>query len=627
MQRDKNHACVIFWSLGNESGYGPNFAAMSAWIRAFDPTRPIHYEGAQGTPRDPDTVDVISRFYPRLQDVYLNPDSAESAGLERPENARWERFLSIARSDSDSRPVLTSEYAHAMGNALGNLGDYWREIYSHPRMLGGFIWEWADQGLWKTMADGTRFIAYGGDFGDKPNHRLFCLKGVVSAERTPSSKYEELRKVYQPVFTEFVSVNGLLVSLQVTNRQHHLDLSSLEPVWSLHDERGVLATGTLAPLKAPSGATVALQFRLPKISGPGERFLRVAWRLRADQSWAAAGHEVAFDEFSIGLSTPWPTSPVEAQSIRVQESSDTFHISGADWSACLDRTTGMLSSWSWQGRELLDTSMPLKSGFRTQAWRAPTDNDRGFGKWLARDWSDAGLPTPSWSASTVELSRVSASELLVRIVGAASFTRGRIAVVTQWHFHGNGIIAVDTVFTTEASLPPLGRLGLVVGLDPSLSHYTFFGHGPHENYSDRLESSPLGLFSSSVSAQAWKYPRPQETGNHEQLRWLQLSRTDGTGLLVAAVSEPFAASALPWTAAQLEAAQHAYELPSSTATVLSLDARQMGLGNSSCGPGVLERYALLTGRDYRLSFILRPFTQLSPSESAATARASGSKLP
>ncbi|KAB6329359.1 glycoside hydrolase family 2 TIM barrel-domain containing protein, partial [Bacteroides xylanisolvens] len=176
-ERDKNYPCIVMWSMGNESGYGPNFAAISAWLHDFDPTRPVHYEGAQGVDGNPDpkTVDVISRFYTRVKQEYLNPGIAEGEDKERAENARWERLLEIAERTNDDRPVMTSEYAHSMGNALGNFKEYWDEIYSNPRMLGGFIWDWVDQGIYKTLPDGRTMVAYGGDFGDKPNLKAFCF--------------------------------------------------------------------------------------------------------------------------------------------------------------------------------------------------------------------------------------------------------------------------------------------------------------------------------------------------------------------------------------------------------------------------------------------------------------------
>lgn len=213
-ERDKNHPSIVMWSMGNESGYGPNFAAISAWLHDFDPTRPVHYEGAQGAGGEPDpkTVDVISRFYTRVKQEYLNPGIAEGEDKERAENARWERLLEIAERTNDNRPVMTSEYAHSMGNALGNFKEYWDEIYSNPRMLGGFIWDWVDQGIYKTLPDGRIMVAYGGDFGDKPNLKAFCFNGLLMSDRETTPKYWEVKKVYSPVELRVVSVNNRKIS-------------------------------------------------------------------------------------------------------------------------------------------------------------------------------------------------------------------------------------------------------------------------------------------------------------------------------------------------------------------------------------------------------------------------------
>ena len=246
--RDRNHPSVIFWSLGNEAGWGPNFAMTAAWIHEYDPTRLVHYEGAQGSP-DPSAVDVISRFYPRTQDEYLNPGVADS-NMERPENARWERLLTIAKQAS--RPVLTSEYAHAMGNALGNMQEYWDEIYSHPRMLGGFIWEWADEGIFVTRPDGKRMTAYGGDFGDVPNLKAFCLKGIVSSDRQPTPKYWEVKQVYAPLRLRADGTAELLDST--------CTLDDYDIYW-LEDEGLIFVRATLRHDKpwAPKGHEVCRQ--------------------------------------------------------------------------------------------------------------------------------------------------------------------------------------------------------------------------------------------------------------------------------------------------------------------------------------------------------------------------------
>jgi len=634
-ERDKNHPSIIFWSMGNESGYGPNFAAISAWLKAFDPTRPIHYEGAQGTPRDPDTVDVISRFYPRLQDAYLNPKSAESADMERPENARWERFLSIARSEADTRPVLTSEYAHAMGNALGNFGDYWREIYSHPRMLGGFIWEWADQGLRRTLPDGRKVIAYGGDFGDKPNHKLFCLKGVVTADRAPYSKYPEVAKVYQPFAFSLVSIKetpetvgatssseARIVTFSIENRNFHTSTEAYELQCELADERGeVFPLAVRLPVIA-AGQRSPVRVTLPAGKTRGERFLNLRLVLREPCAWAPAGHVVAREQLLLGVEAPLqaePATPSVSGPVQVAEGQGTWTLSGAGWSAVLGRETGELRSWKANSIELLDTTSP-EGGFRLQAWRAPTDNDRGFGKWLAKDWLEAGLNKPEWRARKVSLRHQDDGSVAVDVEGSSHVAKGEFSATLQWTFLPDGRVRLESTITPTPELPALGRLGLRVRLSPSLTRLSYFGRGPHENYPDRLESAFLGLWQSTVAQEAFPYPRPQETGNHCDVRWLHLAQDSGAGLLVAADGSPLSASAIPWTAQELEGAQHAYELPVPSSTVLSLDAAHMGLGNSSCGPGVLQRHAVPSGRPYSLKLVFKPSVLRTTATLASEAR-------
>lgn len=448
-ERDKNHPCVIFWSLGNESGYGPNQAAMSAWLHEFDPTRPVHYEGAQGSP-DPSTVDVISRFYPRVMQEYLNPGIPEGSDRERAENARWERLLEIARrggdrctwigSDGGPRPVLTSEYAHCMGNALGNFKEYWDEINSHPRMLGGFIWDWVDQGIIVKEEIRGRMVEkvlYGGDFGDKPNLHAFCMNGIVMSDRTLTPKYYEVQSVYG---------NG------------------------------------------------------PK----------------------------AFAETSAAKPKP-----------------------------------------SKNKKSLSAALIALVSSIKTQCFRAPTDNDKSFGNWLAKDWKRCGLDTL------------------------------HIPVITEQD--GN-----EFVFTFEIpdSLPPLPRLGILIELPREYEQLTWYGRGPWDNYPDRKESCPIGLWKSTVSEQYVHYPRPQDSGNHEDCTMVELKTKKGKKLRIEAVDEPFSFSALPYAAQYIASKTHDYELEDQGKTYLSIDCAVMGIGNSSCGPGVLKKYTIDKTKKHQLKIRL-----------------------
>ena len=463
-ERDKNHPSIIFWSLGNESGYGPNQAAMSAWLHEFDPTRPVHYEGAQGNYTgkgeeipDPSTVDVISRFYPRVMQDYLNPGIPEGSDKERAENARWERLLEIANktgdrctwvgSDGGPRPVLTSEYAHCMGNALGNFKEYWDEINSNPRMLGGFIWDWVDQGIAlneklemkneKLAGIPRGAILYGGDFGDKPNLHAFCMNGVVLSDRTLTPKYYEVQAIY-----------GGMSQQEITDQYPETKAAK------------------------------------PKVS-----------------------------------KSKAPTSYI----------------------------------------------IHLTSNIKPQVFRAPTDNDKSFGNWLAKDWKRYGLDTL------------------------------RIPMTTQQQ--GN-----EFTFTFEIpdSLPPLPRLGIVIELPREYEQLAWYGRGPWDNYPDRKQSCPIGLWKSTVSQQYVHYPRPQDSGNHEDCTMVELKTKKGKKLRIEAVDEPFSFSALPYSAQYLYSKAHDYQLQDQGKTYLSIDCAVMGLGNSSCGPGVLKKYTIDKNKKHQL---------------------------
>ena len=437
-ERDKNFPCVIFWSLGNESGYGPNHAAMSAWLHEFDPTRPVHYEGAQGNP-DPSTVDVISRFYPRVMQEYLNPGIAEGSDQERAENARWERLLEIAQRDGDHcswigsdggpRPVLTSEYAHSMGNALGNFKEYWDEINSNPRMLGGFIWDWVDQGIIKDNK-----VLYGGDFGDKPNLNAFCMNGLLLSDRTLTPKYYEVQAIY----------GGM----------SEPDIAKLYPEAS------------------------------------------------AQKTKPSKGNH-----------------KVQSSKLKVQ----------------------------------------------SQCFRAPTDNDKSFGNWLAKDWKRCGLDTL------------------------------RIPMTMEQKDN-------ELTFTFEIpdTLPDIPRLGIVIELPREYEQLTWYGRGPWDNYPDRQVSCPIGLWKSKVSEQYVHYARPQDSGNHEDCTYIELKTKKGKTLRIEAVDKPFSFSALPYSAQYLARKSHDYELEDQGKTFLSIDCAVMGLGNSSCGPGVLKKYTIDKGKKHQL---------------------------
>jgi beta-galactosidase len=620
-ERDKNHPSVICWSLGNESGYGPNFAAISAWLRAFDPLRPIHYEGAQDSPTDPDTVDIISRFYPRVRGEYLNPPNAEGdSSVERPENARWERLLDLAKNDPSGRPILASEYAHAMGNAMGNLREYWDEIYSNPRMLGGFIWEWADQGLYKQNEKGETFVAYGGDFGDVPNLKAFCLDGIVLADRTLTPKYWEVKKVYQPIQIETLKIGKATVTLRITNRHSHLDLNQFDRhLRAISQGKTIALAKSSKPLDLAPGESTTIEI-LPPLNHPipsgHDLNLRVSFHTREDTAWAKAGHEVAWHQ--IAIPNPREKTPAIKRSdppaIAVKEKGNLISISNEAFSAVFDKHRAMLKSLRHGKREILASAE--SPGPIAQLFRAPTDNDRGFGNWLARNWQETGLSNPQVEIESWEVYQPAKNLVKVITITNHIVKSGRVKHTAHWTIRGDGSIDLENKLEPSGVLPPLPRIGLAMKLAQELENISWYGHGPHENYADRLESSSLGVWQSTVSEQAFPYPHPQETGNHEGVRWLALRDQAGQGMLVVTEGEPFAASALHFTAQDLAVTTHHYQLKPRHEVILSLDARHCGLGNSSCGPGVLEKYAVPV-ETYFLHVSFKPLTsQDNPAELA-----------
>lgn len=611
-ERDKNHPCVTFWSLGNESGYGPNFAAMAGWLHEFDPTRPIHYEGAQGTPRDPAAVDVVSRFYPRTMGRYLNPDEPPGSDIQRPENARWQRLVKLAHNPDDDRPVLASEYAHAMGNAVGNLTEYWQEIYANPRLLGGFIWEWADQGIRKTAPDGTRFIAYGGDFGDKPNLGAFCIKGLVSSDRVPYPKYYAVQHTYQPVQVDGVSLEPGHTVVRLTNRYDDLNLDTLQCRWTVRCDGAVVQDGTLPSVVGAPGAAVDVAVPVQAIAHPvpgGEYWLELEFTPRVAAWWQKAPQTVAREQLRLTVPTPPPpAAPLGAtRAVTLTSDGDLVRVTGSDFSAAFSRSQGTLVSLNYGAGELLAPAGKRgPAGPVLQAWRSPLDNDRGFGKWIARDWKQAGLDRMTRTVESFTVSQPAPNEVRIEVLARSAAARGAFAVRSRWVVRGDGIIDLREDFTPSGNLPALPRIGVVMRVASGLENYHWYGCGPLENYSDRRQGQFVNVWDSTVTDQYVPYPRPQSCGNREGVRWLALtSPTDARGLLVVSEGDPIAATALHFTEGDFDAARHAYELRPRAETILSLDARQCGLGNGSCGPGVLEKYAVLV-KPYHLHLSFRP---------------------
>ncbi len=614
-ERDKNHACVVFWSMGNESGYGPNFAAISAWLHDFDPTRPVHYEGAQGLDGNPDpkTVDVISRFYPRTQDEYLNPGISEDDDKERAENARWERLLSIAQRTNDNRPVLTSEYAHCMGNALGNFREYWEEIYSNKRMLGGFIWDWVDQGIIRTLPDGKTQVAYGGDFGDQPNLKAFCMNGVIFCDRSLNPKYWEVKKVYQPVYIKLLSFEKATGSCQIEllNHNHHIDLSGYQCVWNLYANGRQAGSGEAELPQVEPGQTeklsISLYKALKKVDLDKEDVrLNISIRLKSDCVWAKAGHEVATEQLTIqdNLTQIAKTTIKPGGKLEVYKTESQVEVKGKNVSVVWSMKDAALVSLVYNNKKIFYSRDTIPASY-FQAFRAPTDNDKSFGNWLAKDWEKNGMRTPNVTSKELVCNQMAEDKVEIKAVQHYQYLAGTILVTSLYTVYGDGTIDLKQSYLPEGDLPELPRLGSTWVADKSLSNLSWYGYGPYENYPDRLSASKIGQWNAQVEDMYIHYPRPQDSGNLESVVELTLTDQQGVGVKVGTLNKPFSASAIPYSASDLNGVLHDCDLPKSDAVYLNLDAAVLGLGNSSCGPGVLKKYAIAK-KEYVLNIRFSP---------------------
>ena len=605
-ERDKNYPSIVMWSMGNESGYGPNFAAISAWLHDFDPTRPVHYEGAQGVDGNPDpkTVDVISRFYTRVKQEYLNPGIAEGEDKERAENARWERLLEIAERTNDDRPVMTSEYAHSMGNALGNFKEYWDEIYSNPRMLGGFIWDWVDQGIYKELPDGRIMVAYGGDFGDKPNLKAFCFNGLLMSDRETTPKYWEVKKVYAPV--QLAVNNGQLI---VTNRNHHIDLSQYRCLWTLtidgkQKEQGEITLPKVAPGESETITLPAFRSLSDKkaLNRKGNNSnstntlsdcqLKVSIVLKSDVLWAKAGHEVTWEQFCLQQGELLSADLINKGALQVKEDDKSLSVSGRGFSVQWEKkAVGSITSLMYNGKEILTQNhFPVQPV--TQAFRAPTDNDKSFGNWLAKDWQLHGMDHPLISLESFDHEVRADGAVIVRIRTTNLYKEGNVTTTSVYTLSSDGVIDLKTTFLPQGVFPELPRLGLAFCLAPAYNTFTWYGRGPQDNYPDRKTSAATGLWKGTVAEQYIHYPRPQDSGNKEEVQFFTLTDKRNKGIRVDAVEDVFSASALHYTAQDLYKETHDCNLKPRPEIILSMDAAVLGLGNSSCGPGVLKKYAI-----------------------------------
>ncbi len=585
VERDKNHASVVVWSLGNESGYGPNHDAMAGWIRGYDASRPLHYEGATA----PDwsggrlATDLVCPMYPSI-----------------------DRLVDFATRVDDPRPLIMCEYAHAMGNSVGNLREYWEAIESTPGLQGGFIWDWVDQGFVRTTADGRRYWAYGGDFGDVINDMNFCLNGLVFPDRTPHTAMAEVRKLFQPLAVR--AVDPAAGWFEVVNKRDFTTLADLRGAWVLVVDGEEVQRGRLPVLNTRPGCVEKIQipFSRPRLAPGAECFLTLRFELADDAPWASAGHEVAWEQFPLPIAAAPPsTLPQPGEPLQLAPKPEHIRVHGERLVVEIERGTGRLTNLEWNGVRLLE------AGPRLNAWRAATDND-GFkwrpdepGKLLTR-WLQAGLDRLEHRLESLDVQQPEPGRVVVRAVRmvqapgmAAGFRQTTTTTIV-----GDGAVRFDEAIACFGELPPLPRLGLALVAPAGFETFTWLGRGPEESYPDRKAGVAIGLYTGSVDDQHVPYVVPQENGNKTDVRWAALQDAQGRGLML--IGEPLLqVSVSHYTTDDLFRALHTTDLVRRPEIQVNLDLLQCGLGGNSCGPATLDRHLVWPG-EYRFAVVLRP---------------------
>lgn len=589
VERDKNHPSVILWSLGNESGYGPNHDAMAGWIRSYDPSRPLHCEtalhgwGKPGLKPGARVTDIVCPMYASIDSI-----------------VNWARDNDAA----DRRPFILCEYSHAMGNSNGSLSDYWDAFENNHGLQGGFIWEWVDHGLKKRDEEGREFWAYGGDFGDEPNDSNFVCDGLVWPDRAPHPGLYEFKHLAQPVSIRAASLqNG---DITIGNKNFFTTPEWLRGTWGIKVDGESIATGELPILATAPGASETVHLDLPvlNLKANQEAFLTVRFFARESTSWCEAGHEVAWQQMPLQVAPPVAIAPTRGE-VESEENEAQVMARANGVEAVFDKAAATLSSLRWNETEVLMRGPVL------QVWRAGTDND-GIRAWSGQKdkplgrWLKAGLDRVEMKPISTRIeSDETGARITLEQIGACAQSDNAFHHRQSYTLRADGVLYVENEIIVDESLSDLPRVGIAFALQPGFESLSWFGRGPFDNYSDRKRGSIVDGFHSTVSDQYVPYVMPQEHGNKTDVRWICLQNAAGIGVLVRP-QNLIEASASHFTPADLFAARHTTDLTPREETIVNLDVKQRGLGTNSCGPDTLKCYRVESGV-YRLDFMLRLF--------------------
>ena len=566
----KNHPSIIIWSLGNENGRGgSNFRAAMAAVKAIDNTRPVHYEGFGVRGNNP--ADIDSRMYTAV------------AEIER-----------IANDTAYKKPFYMCEYAHAMFNSMGAIGEYNDLFDKYETLLGGAIWEWQDQGIYNRRDPNHPIIAYGGGFGEFPNDRYFIHKGVVASDRSLKPHYPEMKKVYQ--WIKVMPEDLLKGQFLIQNKYQFINLNGFTASWTLSQNGTEISRGDikLPVIEAGKDAIVTIPYRIPTVNegreipsvvGGNEYFLRISFALAKDELWGKKGLEMVSAQFGVPVQTVIKAAP-PAGPVSLSQSDREIIVTGTDFRIIFDKVTGTFSSLEKKGVNIL-----LKDGGpRLHLWRAPHRNDD---MWADRSWVTSGLRELKWTtqAVTAEQTSPSAVKILVKLFaeGKNNFTVNHDIVYTV---SGTGLITASNNVNSSNPKQVVAHMGVRMFLDKQYDQAAYFGRGPMENYPDRKRGFDVGLYQSTVKEQLTPYEKPMEGGNHEDVRWASVTNKNGAGIKAICDTTLLQIAMLPYSDEEMEKVEYRIDLPQSTSTVFCINYRTLGVGTAGCGPRPLPQYTV-----------------------------------
>lgn len=594
VQRDKNHPSIIFWSMGNEAGLGQAFEKGAQIIRGLDPSRPVTY-GGWGTVDGASVVDYVDIYTPMYDFIY-----------------ELEDYIAT----KPKKPLILAEYAHAMGNSLGNLNKYWQVIYDNEQLQGGFIWDWVDQTILLESAEGEQYWGYGGDFGDENNDGNFLANGLVQPDRTPNPHLFEAKKVYQPI--HFSQLEGKGFTFEVSNKYNFLDFSHVNFAWRLERNGKFIVSDNVDGLKNINpNQSRSVEIDLAKfIENKSDDYQLTIYAIDAGVGaenqnkttgpLSSQSNVIAWEQFTLQSSLqnkPLVRNVGNTKTpLEVEDTAEKITITGQDFVLAFDKTTGLIEDYQYQQKTML-TEAPS-----VNFWRLPTDNDRG---WRMESnngvWRDASLVQKLISVTSENV------EEDVQITVTYSLADKAAQNTIKWRVDRSGRIQASIHFKPmQNNLPKMPSLGLHMSIPDSMKHLSWYGRGPHENYVDRKSSAPIGLYESTVAEQFHDYARPQETGNKTDTHWLKLVDESGSGWRFTS-DQVFQYSALQgdkfhlYDSEKLPRHVSAIKFPSSN--VVRLHYLHMGVGGDDSWGAMPHPEFTVPVQEYSFSFVMEPINQ------------------